>query len=350
MKKLVFATLLLCSASALPAAAQPTDAAPKPPVTWSTIQNTSVVNPTEVTTHGGWEPYKNYKPAPSVDQKLEDPILKGAIDVHSHFGPDAYGRQWDAFEIAKIEQSRGMRGAVFKNHWAESAGLAYMIRKYAAPGFEAFGGLALNTPEGGVNPEAVRYFAEVEGHYAKIVWMPTHDSEFEVKYLKEGRPYVRVSKDGVLLPEVLQVLDLIAQYKLTLATGHVSPKEMLQIVDEAKKRGIDRMIITHPDLGPQFTNPTTEELKKAVADGAYAEIVATSLNGKNPQPFIDMIKTLGPAHCIISTDSGLVGTPNHADALVLAARVLRKAKFSEADLNLMFKKNPAVVLGLPVLP
>ncbi len=180
--------------------------------------------------------------------------------------------------------------------------------------------------------------------------MPTHDSEFEVKYLKESRPYVRVSKDGVLLPEVLQVLDLIAQYKLTLATGHVSPTEMLQIVDEAKKRGVDRIIITHPDLGPQFTNPTTDELKKAVADGAYAEIVATSLNGKNPQPFIDMIKTLGPAHCVISTDSGLVGTPNHADALVMAANVLRKAKFSEADLNVMFKKNPAVVLGLPVLP
>ncbi|MEJ0022105.1 MAG: DUF6282 family protein [Alphaproteobacteria bacterium] len=131
MKKLLFATLLLCSASALPALAAPAKDAP--PVTWTTHTNESVVNPAEVTTHGGWEPYKVLKPTPSVDQHLEDPILKGAIDLHSHFGPDAYNRQWDAFEIAKIEQSRGMRGAVFKNHWSESAGLAYMIRKYAAP-------------------------------------------------------------------------------------------------------------------------------------------------------------------------------------------------------------------------
>jgi hypothetical protein len=349
MKKLLFATLLFCSASALPAASQPNEAPPKPPVTWSTMQNTSVVNPTEITTHGHWETYKSYKPAPSVDQKLDDPILKGAIDIHSHFGPDAYGRQWDSFEIAKIQQARGMRGAVFKNHWTESAGTAYMIRKYAAPGFEAFGSLSLNTPVGGLNPEAVRYFAEVEGHYGKVVWMPTHDSELEVRYLKEGRPYVRVSKDGVLLPEVLQVLDLIAQYKMTLATGHVTSKETLMIVSEARKRGIQGIILTHPNLGPMFTTATIAEMKEAVAMGAYAEIVATTLNGKNPAPFIASIRALGPEHCIISTDSGLVGTPNHPDALVMAANVLRKAGFKEAELNLMFKTNPAKVLGLPVL-
>jgi predicted metal-dependent phosphotriesterase family hydrolase len=34
---------------------------------------------------------------------------------------------------------------------------------------------------------------------------------------------------------------------------------------------------------------------------------------------------------------------------VVAAQRLRKAGFSEADLDLMFKKNPAKVLGLPPL-
>jgi predicted metal-dependent TIM-barrel fold hydrolase len=202
---------------------------------------------------------------------------------------------------------------------------------------------------GGINPQAVRYFAEVEGHLAKVVWMPTHDSEKEVTYLKQNRPYVIVSEHGALLPSVLSVLDLIAQYKLTLATGHVSPQEMVQIVTEARKRGVDRIVITHPGLGPQFTDPTIEQLKRVTGMGAYAEVVASQLLGKSRDETIKVIKAIGPARCIVSSDSGLVGSPGHADALVLSARLLRAAGFGEEELNLMFKTNPAKVLGLPVL-
>jgi hypothetical protein len=322
--------------------------APKPPVSWAPAPN-SIVNPSKNTNLDAWETYRGKSRKPSVDQHLDDPVLHGAIDVHAHFGPDSYDRQWDAFEIAKMAHARGMRGAVFKDHWSETAGLAYLIRKYDdVPGFEAFGGLALNATVGGVNPQAVRYFAEVEGRYAKIVWMPTHDSEHEVKSLEENRPYVIVSKNGVLLPSVLEVLDLIAHYKLTLATGHVSAEEMLQIVAEANKRGVDRIIITHPGLGPQFTDPTIEQLQQVAALGAYAEVVAPELLPKNRDNTVKMIKAVGPAHCIISTDSGLTGSQNHPDALAASAKTLREAGFSEADLNLMFKSNPAKVLGLPV--
>ena len=322
--------------------------APKPQVTWAPAPS-SIVNPSQNTDLDAWETYRGKSRKPSVDQHLDDPVLHGAIDVHAHFGPDSYDRQWDAFEIARMAHARGMRGAVFKDHWSETAGLAYLIRKYAdVPGFEAFGGLALNATVGGINPQAVRYFAEVEGHYAKVVWMPTHDSEHEVKALKENRPYVIVSKNGKLLPAVLEVLDLIAHYKLTLATGHVSAGEMVQIVAEAKKRGIDHIIITHPGLGPQFTDPTIEQLRQVAADGAYAEVVAPELLPKNRDNTIKMIEAVGPAHCIISTDSGLTGSQNHPDALAASAKTLREAGFSEADLTLMFKANPAKVLGLPV--
>jgi hypothetical protein len=179
--------------------------------------------------------------------------------------------------------------------------------------------------------------------------MPTHDSEQEVMTLKENRPFVRVSKDGVLLPQVLEVLDLIKHYDLTLATGHVSTQEMLQITREANKRGIKRIIITHPDLGPQYTNPTFDQLEQAVSLGGYVEVVATELLGKTKDHFIDMIRTIGPSHCIISSDSGLVGSHNHADALVMAIHVLRKAGFGDADLDLMLRKNPAFLVKLAPL-
>jgi hypothetical protein len=289
-------------------------------------------------------------PRPTVDMHLTDPVLQGAIDLHAHHGPDSYPRYGDALEIAQLMQQRGMRGAVFKNHWQETASIAYLVRKYGTPntGFLAFGAVCMDTPEGGVNPNAVRYMADVQGGLGVVVWMPTHDSEHEVKVTNSARPFVRVSENGdgrKLLPDVLEVLDLIKERNLTLATGHVSPDEMLLIVSEAKKRGITKIIITHADLGPQYTDATVDQLQQAIADGAVVEIVSGQTRTAD---ILSMMHELGAAHIILSSDSGLPGT-NHTDALVLAAQRLRAAGFSEADLKLMFKDNPAKVLGLPVL-
>ena len=297
-----------------------------------------------------WEPYKARKPKPSIDQKLMDPALAGAIDLHAHFGPDSYDRQWDAFEIVKLAKERGMRGVVLKNHWTESAGLAWLIRKHGTQGIEVFGSLTLDTPVGGVNPMALRYMADVEGGWGRIVWMPTHDSEHEVNYNKETRAKAIVSRNGTLIPEVFEVLDLIREHNLTLATGHVTPDEVLMIMAEAKQRGITRIIVTHPILGAQFTNMSLPQMQEAVKLGGAIEITAGALSrdGAGKTRAIDVIKALGMQNVFVSSDSGLVGTPNHPDALAMAAKSLRAAGFSEQDLNRMFKQTPARLVGLSV--
>jgi len=297
-----------------------------------------------------WEPYKARHPKPSVDQKLTDPALVGAIDLHAHYGPDSYERQWDAFEVVKLAKERGMRGVVLKNHWSESAGLAWLVRKYGTQGIEVFGAVALDTPVGGVNPMAVRYMSDVEGHYGRIVWMPTHDSEHEVDYEKGSRTKAIVSRNGKLIPEVFEVLDLIKERDLTLATGHVTPQEALTIMAEANKRGISKIIVTHPLLGPQFTDMSLPQLQEAVKLGGAVEITAgtVSRDGPGKTRAIEFIKALGTQNVFVASDSGLVGTPNHPDALAMAAKSLRAAGFSEQDLNRMFKQTPARLVGLPV--
>jgi uncharacterized protein DUF6282 len=280
-----------------------------------------------------WEPYKTQHPKPSIDQKLTDPALIGAIDLHAHYGPDSYDRQWDAFEVVKLAKERGMRGVLLKNHWSESAGLAQLIRKYGTQGIEVFGSVTMDTPVGGVNPMAVRYMADVEGNWGRIVWMPTHDSEHEVNYYKETRAKAIVSRNGKLIPEVFEVLDLIKERNLTLATGHVEPEEALMIMAEAKKRGITRIIVTHPLLGPQFTNMSLPQLQEAVKLGGAVEITAGTLSrdGAGKTRAIEVIKALGTQNVFVGSDSGLVGTPNHPDALATAAKSLRAAGFSEQD-------------------
>jgi len=298
-----------------------------------------------------WESYKTRSFTPSVDQHLTDPALVGAIDLHAHCDPDSYPRQWDGFEVARLDKERGLRGLVLKNHYTETAGLAFLVRKYGTPGIEVFGGLTLDTPVGGVNPQAVRYMADVAGRYGRIVWMPTHDSEHEVTYNKQDRPFVRVSRSGELLPEVREVLSLIAQNDLTLATGHVSADEALMIIREARQRGVQRIILTHPLLGPQYTYPSLAQLREAVSLGAYMEIVARNLTGSpaDQARALEAIRLVGPGSTFISSDAGLTGSPNHTDALAQAAKVLRQAGFDEAALTAMFKQNPARLIKLPVL-
>jgi hypothetical protein len=179
--------------------------------------------------------------------------------------------------------------------------------------------------------------------------MPTHDSEHEVTYNKETRPSVPVSRDGVLLPETLEVLDLIAEHGLTLATGHVTPEETLMILEEARKRGVTRLIVTHPLLDPQYTFMSLAQLRAATELGAIIEITAGSLYREGPgrERVLEAIRTLGPESFFVASDSGLTGSPNHTDALVMAARVLRQSGIDEHALDVMFKDNPARLLGLP---
>jgi hypothetical protein len=296
-----------------------------------------------------WESYKNRTYPPSVDRHLTDPALVGAIDLHAHSDPDSYPRSWDGFEVAKLAQERGMRGVVLKNHWTETAGLAYMARKYATPGFEVFGAVSLDTPVGGVNPEAVRYMADVVGHLGRIVWMPTHDAEPEVKAGKDARPFVSVSRDGQLLPQVIEVLSVVAQNDLTLATGHVTPDEAFMIMREAKKRGVQRIIVTHPTLGLGGTM-TIEQMQEAAKLGAYIEFTAGMVSREGPRQAqtFEAIRKVGPAMCFVASDSGLPGN-NHPDALALAAKALRAGGFTEKELDMMFKDNPAKLVKLPVL-
>jgi hypothetical protein len=274
--------------------------------------------------------------------------LRGVIDFHAHSDPDSMPRSIDAIDAVKLARSRGMRGMVLKNHWEPTASLAYIVRK-EVPGIEVFGGVVLNRAVGGVNPVAVERMALLKGGWGRVVWMPTFDAENQVRYSKENRPFVSVSRDGRLLPEVGEVLDLIAKYKLTLATGHSSPAEDLLLIREARRRGIDRIIVTHAMLPP--VGMTVDQMREAAQAGGLIEFVYNATIG--PNKAYDMaqcagaIRKVGPEYCVLSSDLGQAGNPLHPDGLLAFLRALKDAGFSGHQLDLMSKTNPARLLGLP---
>ncbi len=295
-----------------------------------------------------WKQYLTQNSEPSIDKHLTDPILVGAVDIHVHSGPDAYPRQWDAFEVAKLASERGMRAILLKNHWTETAGLAQLVTKSVPDNFYVFGSVSMNSTVGGLNPRAILYTASVEGNLARIVWLPTHESEHEVLVDGSDRPSVIISENGELLPSLLEVLDTIAKFDLTLATGHLTPKETLKVMREAKERGISRIIVTHPALYEKYTYMNSEELLEAVSLGGMIEITAGSIyrGGDELKHALEVISLVGPKNIFVGSDSGLIGTPNVPDALVMSIHTLRKYGLTEEELNYMFRVNPSKMVKL----
>ena len=273
--------------------------------------------------------------------------LDGVIDIHAHCDPDSIARSIDAVDLARLAHQRGMRGLVLKNHYEPTASLAFVVRKIV-PGIEAFGGIDLNRTVGGINPAAIEHMTRVKGGWGRFVWMPTYDAENQVRDSKENRPFVAISRNGQLLPEVRETIALIARHRLVLATGHSSPTECLMLVREGRRAGVEHMVITHAMKPPIRMN--VPQMKQAAAEGAFLEFDYSALIGPNKvlniTQYAEAMRAVGVAHCIISSDLGQAGNPLHPDGLVAFFKELREQRFSIQEIEVMAKKNTAALLGL----
>lgn len=271
--------------------------------------------------------------------------LKGIFDIHAHSDPDSVPRSIDALTLTRLMALKGFGGVVLKNHYESTAGLAYLASQQA-PGLMIFGGVALNRPVGGINVAAVERMALVKGGHGKVVWMPTFDSENEVKFRKEARPFVSVSKNGTLLPEVLAVIDVIAKNDLVLATGHSTPAETKMILTAAKARGVKRMVVTHPVIAPVLM--TVEDMKWCASQGAYLEFVSNAIIGAainmTPKQFVDAIRAVGVERVILSSDLGQAANPIHTEGWAMLFRILEKEGVTASEIDRMAKVNPGTLL------
>jgi hypothetical protein len=270
--------------------------------------------------------------------------LEGAIDFHAHAAPDGTPRKIDVLELARMAKAAGMRAIVIKNHYEPTASLAYVVRK-AVPGIEAFGGISLDLTVGGVNPAAVEWMTRVEGGYGKVVWLPTFDSESQVKLTGQDRPFAPVTRDGKILPETLAVIALAAEHDLVLEMGHSAPQESLLIIAEAKRQGVEHVLVTHAMNSPGGSM-TLDEMREAARLGALLELVHSPMTEEQLRKEAEAIRAIGAASFVLSSDLGQPPNPLHTDGLLAMYRGLMAQGISPADIDLMSRKNPARLLGL----
>ena len=270
--------------------------------------------------------------------------LKGIIDIHWHLGPPTYQsltRSLDAYESAILAKRHGFRAVVYKQHYLETASWAYLVSR-TVEGVQLFGGIALNRSVGGINPVAVENVLSFPEGVGRVVYMPTFESE----HYNPGSPVaVPITENGKLLPKVLEVLDIIAKYDAGLSTGHSSPEESLMLVKEAQKRGI-RAYVQHPHA--DRIGMTVEQMKECAKTGAFIEFELNEPSRSNDlfERWIGMIREVGPENIIISSDLGQRGAAVPPDGYRIILPKMREAGFTEAEIDIMTKHNPAYFLGL----
>jgi hypothetical protein len=282
----------------------------------------------------------------------------GVIDMHVHSHPDVFGRNMDDIDLAMLAKARGMRGILLKNHVTSTADRAALVMK-VVPGIEVFGGIVLNKAVGGINPDAVEWMHRMYGGRGKVVWLPTFESDKHVKTF--GKPDAKglvVAPGGKVTPEMEAILKIVARENLLLATGHVHPEEVIAVVKRGQELGAKNIIVTHG-----LTNVpglTMAQAKQVVEMGAVIEVCFlqfqagpnaplaflthwTQINAKH---IAQAVKEFGAKGLVVSSDLGQSANMVHPDGLEVAIAAMKREGISDADIDIMVRKNPARLLGL----
>jgi hypothetical protein len=276
------------------------------------------------------------RPIPEAMRPAVARMLKGSIDTHLHLSPADPERPRDAIEAAQLARTLGYRAILITSHFEPTASTAYLVRQ-AVPGLEVFGSLSFELETGGINTAAIEQLAKVKGNWARVIEFPTFATEWRVRASKQpDGPFVAVSRNGALVPEVKRAIAAIAAHHLALSTGHVTPEEALLLVHEAHAQGVQRIVVGHnPEL-------TLDQLHEATKLGAFIEFA--KVNEMPIEQYAERVRKVGPEFSILS-EIGISIYPQELIGAFPAA--LLGLGFTEQELARMMKENPAKVLGLP---
>lgn len=287
-------------------------------------------------------------------------LMHGAIDLHIHSAPSLFPRLVDHVAAAEGARKYGMRAVVLKAHHGYTSDRMHFVRKLIN-GIEVYGGVVLNNAVGGINPFAVDAAIKLG---AKIVWFPTISAKnhldqmgapafgSSMKQASQHRlvekPITVFNENGKLVPEVYEVIDLIAEKDIMLATGHLCIPEARAVIKAAKDRGVKRLYVNHPEY---IINGTIEEQKELADMGAFIEHLAIFMYPMWPtraglDGIVEMIKAVGPERTILATDLGQVHNPEPADGFRMFIRVLLEKGIPFGHLKKMVQDNPRFMLNL----
>lgn len=292
-------------------------------------------------------------------------LVRGGFDPYVHAAPDFAPRRITDLELAERHLALGLAGFGLTSHYTATAERAAVVN--AAVGRPiAVGSIVLNHALGGLNATAVEVAAR-QG--ARIVWLPTVSAPNEHRKVRAADPdgnvpvWVRfelelraagatpgpvpvLDDSGAPLPELLDVLGVVARHGLALATGHLSRDEIFAVVDAAVVAGVTTIVVTNPEFPSHRITPD-DQVALAGKGALLQRALTTPYTGKCTwQQVFEATRAVGPAHTVWGSDLGQVFNPPVEDGLALMADQHLAAGFSEEEVRVMAVENTRRLAGL----
>jgi len=300
------------------------------------------------------------------DEALEERIsrlLVGAVDLHCHSGPSVMARDLNHIEAMQEAAAAGFRAMLIKDHYYSATPITEMLNQaYSHLNITLFSGVPLNNAVGGFNKHAVDHGIALG---ARLVWLPTFSAKNHIdsRYgIKAGFPHTMrkmipfdpltpLDADGKVKDEVKEILDLIAQYDVILAGGHLHISEILPVFEEAKSRGVKRLLVNHPSF---IVDATHEDIRRLVTMGAYIEhslcmFIPVAKRKRDPFPPEELDKLIQSGtvdRTILASDLGQRGADHPVAGFRNVIRICIKLGYSDEDIRKMVSSNALQLLGL----
>lgn len=279
--------------------------------------------------------------------------LKGVVDMHVHTNPDLRLRAYDDFQLCDAAVRVGARAIVIKTHLGNTACRAQMTNRYnqivhGDNDFTMFGSVTLNKCIGGINPTAVENALKLG---AKVVWLPTQSAHRHLEQM--GKPTddaVEMVENGKVVPEMLDVFQLIKDHNAVLGTAHVSPYEAFVVVEAARKAGVEKVVVTHPEWW--VVGMSLEDQIRLVKDynvileRCFAQNMGGGKYKSNLPDNVELIKTVGCKNVMCDTDGGQTENPNWEIAMEQYMRYLLDHGIPEEQIRYMTHTLPCHLLGI----
>jgi hypothetical protein len=298
------------------------------------------------------------------DKNIEtriDGLLKGAVDPHVHSGPSIAARAIDHLELAQEASKAGFAAVVTKDHDYSGVMTAALIaRHHPELKTKIYSSIVLNNVVGGFNPYAVEHTAAMGG---KIVWFPTLAAENHLRWqanakwthpasTEKMRPAVGIpvlNADKSLRDEVKEVIDVIAKNDMVLASGHLHVSESWLVFEEAKRRGVKRMVLTHPE---DIVDASLNDVKGIAAMGAFVEhslcmfIDGSKFKIAGADDLRKHIEAAGVDQTVLCSDLGQVGSVSPLEGFRRGIRMCIDLGYQDEDIHKMVSRNAARMLGI----
>lgn len=296
----------------------------------------------------------------SVEQRI-DALLQGAIDPHVHSGPSIAERGIDHLDLVVEASKAGFAAVVTKDHDYSGVMTAALIaRHHPELRTKIYSSIVLNNVVGGFNPYAVEHMAAMGG---KIVWMPTLAAENHLRWEKTAgwvhpastqkiRPAAGIPVlDGgkSVRDDVKEVLDIIAKNDIVLASGHLHISETWLVFEEARRRGVNRLVLTHPE---DIVDASMNDVRGIVAMGAFVEhslcmfLEGSKFKTCSQEDLRKQIDAAGIDRTILCSDLGQTGVFSPLEGFRRGIRLCMDLGYSDPDIRKMVSTNAARAIGI----